>query len=193
MTRFVEHRRVTAKGTQGLILGLPGPGHGAFNPYQSLLYEEMQALGWEVKNYCFQWTPQTCSVVHLHWPESKWNSPSLVRSLFRGELFLQECYYWKRAGCRIVWTAHNLESNDVRSSQLSRWFWHRMHQRCDGIIYLSQVGMSQQMAAHKGLLGKPYTIIEHGDYRNVLQPGASRKSARLIVGLKKISKVIGFF
>jgi beta-1,4-mannosyltransferase len=174
------------------ILGLPGPQHGRFNPYQSLLYGEMEKLGWSVDDYRFRWIPRRASLVHLHWPEAKWNASSLWQSLMRGILFLNECEVWRRTGCKIVWTAHNYEAHDAKRTWLSGFFWRRLHKKCDGVVFLSQSSIPRLMDVHKGLERLPHVVIEHGDYKKILNPPFDRLAARREIGLVGNGSVVGF-
>ena len=174
------------------ILGLPGPRHGVFNPYQGQLYEEMEVLGWTVEDYGFHLKPKTASIVHLHWPEAKWSAPSSILALVRGLAFVAECEFWRRSGCRIVWTAHNADAHDVRLHRMSGMFWRQLHKRCDGVVFLSPSSIPQLCERYPIIQRLPHVVIQHGDYRNVLTQAVSREYVRSKLGLNQNASFIGF-
>lgn len=160
------------------LLAMP---RDTFNPYQSLLYEEMEKLGVEVR-YTFSLTPSRSlnqlllpletvlqrirgvQVVHVHWLHSfalyGCSRYPVLRRI--GQLWL---YVWlwtvRMTGMRLVWTAHNvlplaqLFADDLVARR-------RLIDATHLVITHSKATLIE--LAELGLVPRKSVVIPHGPY-----------------------------
>jgi hypothetical protein len=106
------------------VLAMPAFSNGKFNPYTSLLYEQMAGLGVEVMEFSriglLRGRPD---VWHMHWPEGTLIESSRIRTVARVVLLFACLGVAKIKGTKRVWTIHNLHTHEQPHPWIERWFW----------------------------------------------------------------------
>lgn len=180
-----------ARSTAGWSVPLSVEAEPAFrtrhaNPYNALLYEAVQGGGdVEVRELSvLRLAFGRARIVHLHWPDLTFLTarPSVV--LVRLLLFYGALAVARLRGARLVWTAHNLQPHEVRSTpalrRLEAWL---MARNLDAIIVLSASAESRLRAALPALAHVPVHVVLHGHYRDEYAFADTRADARARLGL----------
>jgi beta-1,4-mannosyltransferase len=180
-----------------LVVAFPAFVDSTLNPYNSLLYAQIQAQGQRVHE--FSWRRvlrlQLPDVLHVHWPERQVLAP---RRQFRQvvEFLLFRLYVWatRVRGGKLVWTAHNAFPHDRPRNALNLFLWTRFLTRLDGVIYLSGASQRQIETEFPVLCRKQSVVIQHGDYRDWLSTintsTARHRISRQSLGIPQDAKVI---
>jgi glycosyltransferase involved in cell wall biosynthesis len=175
------------------VLIFPNDKSAIGNPYCDLLYGNMRKQGVVTEAFTIfgvlfgRW-----EIFHLHWPEYYLASPPLKAAI--GTLGLLFCIVWARIrGTRVVWTAHNLHSHNLRYPKIERQFWRILTPMLDGYIALSDVSAARARTVFPALQSKIAAIIPHGDYRGAYPATLSKFEARKKLGLSDSDKVVLFF
>jgi beta-1,4-mannosyltransferase len=150
-----------------LVVAFPAFADGDLNPYNSLLYSHMQALGQPVLD--FGWRRvlrlQLPDVLHLHWPERQILAPGWrLRKIAEFVLFQVYLRAIRWRGGKVIWTAHNAFSHDKPRTALNVFLWKRFLSMLDGVIYLSGESRQRINAEYPVLKHKKSAVIRHGDY-----------------------------
>jgi beta-1,4-mannosyltransferase len=163
------------------------------NPYCDLLYGNMRRHGviaepCSISRALFgSW-----DIFHLHWPEYYLSTPPLKAAV--GTVGLLLCVLWLRlGGTRIVWTAHNLHSHNLRYPGIERQFWAIFTPLLHGYIALSDASAIQARSVFPPLRSKTVAVIPHGDYRAAYPATATKIDSRTKLGLSTSEKVVLFF
>jgi glycosyltransferase involved in cell wall biosynthesis len=149
------------------VTALPAFSSKELNPYNWLLYTNVQAAGQRVVEFSWRHVLklQVPDVFHVHWPERYALTPGwrwrkcVDFVLFR--LYLHAIRVW---GGKVVWTAHNAFAHDKARTKLNVYLWNSFLASVDGVIYLSSEGKRQIEANYPGLAKKESAVIQHGDY-----------------------------
>jgi len=149
------------------VTALPAFSSKELNPYNWLLYTNLQAAGQRVVEFSWRHVIklQAPDVFHVHWPERYALTPGwrwrkcLDFVLFR--LYLQLV---RIRGGKVVWTAHNAFAHDKARTRLNVYLWNSFLARVDGVIYLSMANKRQMEATYPVLVKKESAVIQHGDY-----------------------------
>lgn len=137
------------------------------NPFQSLLYAEMQALGWEVYDLDSAWSQfRRADILHLHWPDGFVFHPSLVKSISRFILLIGILKLYRLMGARVIWTVHNLQSHEHYHPRFEKYFWRILYRHLDAWIALNRFTESQIKTTNQ-LKDLPGQLIRHGLYPKV--------------------------
>lgn len=158
------------------------------NPYQSLLMQAQQELGWEtvegggggnfLRSALYRWNVDT---VHFHWLH-----PYVVRSTafgtrIRGIQFVVELMLLRLVGKRLTWTMHNLHSHDTKVKKLElffrRWaarFFHRIicHSEYAADLACERLRIPRekiQVTAHPNFIEHYPNEISRANARNQLE------------------------
>lgn len=173
------------------ILASPAFSNEKINPYNALLYREINAIQPVVTEYSHRRALlQRYDILHFHWPDGYINDPRLVKALRRILLLMIVIGCAKLKGGRIVWTVHNIVPHDAHHAQLSRMFMNWFVERCDGLIFMSE--QSKLTFSHYYNLQHilPAAIIPHGHYRNSYPPAIDQIPAKALLTLPTNKKVI---
>jgi beta-1,4-mannosyltransferase len=179
-----------------LVVAFPAFSDSRLNPYNSLLYAQIQAQGQRVQEFGWRRVVrlQLADILHVHWPERQVLAPGWrLRKL--GEFALFRFYLWAihLRGGKVVWTAHNAFPHDKPRNRLNVHLWTRFLGRLDGVIYLSEESRRQMQADYPVLRRKKSAVVQHGDYIEWLsamtQPSQERIS-RHSLGIPADAKVI---
>jgi glycosyltransferase involved in cell wall biosynthesis len=149
------------------VTALPAFSTKEFNPYNWLLYTNVQAAGQRVIEFSWRHVIklQVPDVFHVHWPEwyaltPGWNWRKSVDFV----LFHLYLRLIRMCGGKVVWTAHNAFAHDRAQTRLDVSLWKSFLARVDGIIYLSWESKRQIEGRYPVLAQKQWTVIQHGDY-----------------------------
>ncbi|ASJ07624.1 glycosyltransferase [Thermococcus pacificus] len=175
------------------IIALPAFRNRKINPYNSLLYENLIALGIRVEEFSvWKLVRGGYDIWHIHWPELVLNTPSYLMATLRAKAFLSLMGIARKRGIKIVWTVHNLRSHEGFHPKLEERFWERFLGMVDGHISLTSIGQEELFRTYPQLRRVPGFVIPHGHYRDVYPNNISRKQARALLGLPMDSRVILF-
>ena len=173
------------------ILAAPAFSNEKVNPYNSLLYREMDKLESDVNEYTHKKALlEKFNVVHFHWPDGYINKKNFFKSLQRVFLFASVITLAKLKGSKIVWTVHNVAPHDAYRPQLSKHFMNWFIKRCDGLIFMSDESKSTFLNLYSPPKTIQYTIIPHGHYRNSYPPAIGQAQAKAQLGLPQDKKVL---
>ncbi|NJE30175.1 glycosyltransferase [Thermococcus sp. 18S1] len=175
------------------IIALPAFRNREINPYNSLLYKNLIALGVRVEEFSvWKLVQERYDIWHIHWPELVLNTPSYLAASLRAKVFLSLIEIARKRGIKIVWTVHNLRSHEGFHPELEERFWERFLGMVDGHISLTSTGQEELFRTYPQLRRVPGFVIPHGHYRDVYLNNISREQARALLGLPMDSKVILF-
>jgi glycosyltransferase involved in cell wall biosynthesis len=176
------------------VLAWPAFRKQAANPHAALLARELIALGVEVVD----WTPvrallQPGNLWHIHHPETVVFPRSPARSAFEAITFLGLLWLARLRGARVLWTIHDLGSNDGLHPRLEAWFWKAFIPGLDAFICLSRSSRTLALERFPALLDRPAHIVPHGHYRDAYPHTVTRATARQRLGLPPEATVLLHF
>lgn len=175
------------------VFAAPAFSNEKVNPYNALLYRELQQLKVTVEEYRHSAALKNhADIAHFHWPDGDINRPSLGKSLQRMLLLFIMVYTLKSRGTKIVWTVHNTAPHDARRPQLSKMFMRWFARRCDGFIFMSEANRDTFFQKYETSPTSQHTIIPHGHYRSCYAPAIDQHSAKQQLGLNPDKKVLLF-
>lgn len=161
------------------ILALPAFSNKLSNPYNYLLYSNMNR---EVEIMEFSMVRvllKQYEVFHIHWPDAYLNAP-LSKAIFNTFAICIIFFVARLKGAKIVWTVHNIGSHDKKHRILSKIIEIALRIFCDGLIYLSEYSMRKHLeydtrfTASRRRLVK---VIPHGDYRDIYENSVTKEEA----------------
>jgi glycosyltransferase involved in cell wall biosynthesis len=119
-------------------------------PYTTSLYEAVEASDPTVEVQEFRvgrsWRARP-DLVHLHWPETAVQSPSLLKAATKSIVVVATLVVLRARGARIVWTLHNLRSHEGHHPRLESALRRAVAALTDGVVHLSDA--SQQLCADR--------------------------------------------
>lgn len=163
------------------------------NPYTADLYRAIQRRGATVRDLHYgRLLIERTDVIHLHWPDLSFLSgPRLYRHVCRLALFYGSLALSRRRGTVLVWTVHNVAAHEERSTARLRALNDRLLlKNVDGIISLTEQGITSARTAYPELADVPAEVIPHGHYRDSYAFGIGRTEARVRLGLDPDRPVI---
>lgn len=175
------------------ILASPAFSNEKVNPYNALLYRELQRLGVEVGEYRHsRLFEKSADLVHFHWPDGYINQKALTKTWMRILLLTATVYLLKLKGSKLVWTVHNTAPHDALRPKLSAAFMQWFTRRCDGFIFMSEANKAAFYQRYQPADNSRYAIIPHGHYRTCYPPAVSQLAAKQHLGLNAKKKVLLF-
>ena len=163
------------------------------NPYNSRLYTAVGALGVPVREFSYaRLLLSPPSIVHLHWPELTFLSgPRRWRHIARLVLFFGFFRIARLRGTRLVWTVHNLNSHEERSSRRIRAGYRFLLLRnVDAFMSLSKDGIAATRAMYPELENVPGYVTPHGHYRLDYDLTGDRTDARIELSIPGDARLI---
>jgi len=180
-----------------LVVAFPAFVDSNLNPYNSLLYAQIQARGQRIHEFTWRRVLklQLPDVLHVHWPERQILAPGWkLRKIAEAVLFRFYAWATRLRGGKIIWTAHNAFAHDKPRNRLNLFLWTRFLSRLDGIIYLSEESRRQIEGEFPVLRNKTSVVIQHGDYLEWLSTMNARAVPNTIsresLGIPADAKVI---
>lgn len=155
------------------------------NPYIAELYRHARAIDPDLEVVGFSPTRSwrsSADIVHVHWPENAWNSPSLARALIKSSLVLLTLALLRSRGASLVWTCHNLEPHETPNPRLEARLRPVFERLVDGVVHLTDSSVDAT-AGNPRLASKPTTVAPHGRYAPPPAGVPDRAEARRALGL----------
>lgn len=175
------------------LLAAPAFSNEKVNPYNALLYREIEKLNVTVEEYRHSVAlKKPADVVHFHWPDGDINRQSLAKSLQRIFLLMAVVTQLKMRGTKIIWTVHNTAPHDAFRPRLSHWFMQWFISRCNGFIFMSEANRAAFYSRYKPSPDSSSAIIPHGHYRSFYPAAIDRESAKTKLGLDPTKKILLF-
>lgn len=176
------------------VLAWPAFRKEAANPHAALLASELIAVGVDVSD----WTPVRAllrpgAIWHLHHPETVLYRRSVAASAFETIAFLGLLWLARLRGVRVIWTIHDLGSNDGLHPRLEAWFWRAFIPGVDAVVCLSERSRTMALARYPALVDRPAHIVPHGHYRDAYPHRMPRAEARQRLGLPPEATVLLHF
>jgi beta-1,4-mannosyltransferase len=142
------------------------------NPYTALLADPMQRCNVEVIEFGWNLRSFFSDVVHFHWPNDFFNTPTVQRQIqvWKNLLWLA---MFRAKGGHVVWTVHNAWPHDQskrRSLQLRTFL-----ALIDGIIFLNRTSKDIVLAEYAILRGKKSAVIPHGSFDELFSIPSKQK------------------
>lgn len=163
------------------------------NPYNASLYRAMQGLGVRVRDLSYVRLAVTrVDIVHLHWPSLTFLSGHRQWRVFaRLVCFFGALRVARLRGTRVVWTVHNVEAHEQRSTpRLRSWYRRLLLANVDGILALTNDGVDAARRAHPELAAVPAFVTPHGHYRDDYDFSIGRDAARERLALPDAATVV---
>jgi beta-1,4-mannosyltransferase len=176
------------------VLAWPAFRKQTANPHAALLAGELIAVGVDVSD----WTPVRAvlrpgRLWHLHHPETVLYRRNVAGAAFETLAFLGLLWLARLRGVRVVWTIHDLGSNDSLHPWLEARFWKAFIPGVDAVICLSERSRTMALARYPALVGRPAHIVPHGHYRDAYPHTLPRTEARRRLGLPPETTVVLHF
>lgn len=173
------------------ILASPAFANKKINPYNALLYGEMNAIAPGIAEYSHKkalW--EKFDILHFHWPDGFINPPGLLKAWQRVFLFALVIIAAKARGAKIVWTVHNIRPHDAWHPLLAQAFMNGFIRCCDGFIFMSEQSRKTFFEEYRLPAEIPNAIIPHGHYRNSYPAAIERSFARQQLGLPQEKQLL---
>jgi beta-1,4-mannosyltransferase len=164
------------------------------NPYQRLLYEQLETHGIEVGDrteFRIRWLVRNrrrIDLLHFHWPQGYWR-PQRRRGV-RGRaveaayllLFLVRLRVAKLLGFRIAWTIHQVDPHERATANIDRIGSLALARASDVLLTHDRATAAAARAA-LGEAAAHVGVVEHGSYIGVYPPGRPRAEVRRELGI----------
>ena len=164
------------------------------NPYQRLLYEQLAAKGFRVEpsgEFRVRWLLQarrSVDLLHFHWPQGYWRandrrrlSGPVARWAYLA-LFATRIATAKALGYGIAWTIHQVYSHDGAPSRVDR-IGAKMLARASRVLIAHDAATAASARAELGRAARDVTVVPHGSYLGVYEPGRGRDEVRAELGI----------
>jgi len=173
------------------VLAWPAFRKAAANPHAALLAGELRALGVDISD----WTPVRALVRpgqlwHIHLPETVVYRRSRLVAWSETLAFVLLLTLARWRGTKMLWTIHDLGSNDQHHPRLEEWYWRWYVRHIDAVIALSRDGLRLALARRPALAALPQHVIPHGHYRGAYPSELDRGTARRQLGIPDDAAVI---
>jgi beta-1,4-mannosyltransferase len=163
------------------------------NPYNARLYTAVHDQGVPVRDLSYlRLLINPPAVVHLHWPDLTFLSgPRRWRHVARLALFFGALRIARLTGTRLVWTVHNLDSHEERSTTRIRAAHRRLLlKNVDAFLSLTEDGLDAARRAYPELRDIPGYVTPHGHYRLDYDLTRERAEARRMLNLPQQSRLL---
>lgn len=173
------------------ILASPAFANQKVNPYNALLYNEINKIEPVVDEYSHKKAlRKDYDILHFHWPDGYINERSAAKAIQRILLLGFIIVVAKSRGRKIVWTVHNIVPHDAFHPRLSQAFMNWFVQRCNGLIFMSEQSRSTFMNHYQPKASIRSSIIPHGHYRNSYPPAIAGNLAKQRLGLPQDKQIL---
>lgn len=182
------------------IVASPAYKNESLNPYNALLYRDIEIAGHRVSEYSHKTAiTKQYDIIHLHWPDGYIDVANWVKVIQRALLLAIIIMVSKIKRAKLVWTVHNLEPHDAHHPKFSQWFLKQFAAVCDGFIFLTKEGSEKFASIYPAInisntnsKKRSAAIIPHGHYRNSYPPPIEQLAAKELLGIPKDKSVLLF-
>jgi beta-1,4-mannosyltransferase len=182
------------------IVASPAYKNESLNPYNALLYRDIEIAGHRVSEYSHKTAiTKQYDIIHLHWPDGYIDVANWVKVIQRALLLAIIIMVSKIKRAKLVWTVHNLEPHDAHHPKFSQWFLKQFTAVCDGFIFLTKEGSKKFATIYPDVnistdyrKKKRTAIIPHGHYRDSYPPPITQLAAKKSLGIPKDKSVLLF-
>jgi beta-1,4-mannosyltransferase len=191
---MTTHDRVADGRPPARVLAWPAFRKQAANPYGALLAAAIRKQGVVIDD----WTPlralvRRVDLWHVHHPDTVVYPRNTLHSALGTAVFAVLLYLAHWRGIRILWTVHDLDSNDGLHPWLEAWLWRYFLPRVDAFTCLTEGSLQLARERFPQLRGVPGYTITHGHYRDAYPNEMSQEQAREALGLPPQAKVLLYF
>ena len=164
------------------------------NPHAALLARALIRQGIDLAD----WTPLRAllrprQLWHLHHPETVLYRRNFLASALETLAFFGLLAAARARGTRVLWTIHDLGSNDGLHPRLEAWFWKVFTRRIDAFICLSERGRQLAIDRYPTLASLPACVVPHGHYLEAYPQTVTREEARAHLALPSDATVLLHF
>ncbi|NQX12424.1 glycosyltransferase family 4 protein [Microbacteriaceae bacterium VKM Ac-2855] len=195
MSASVQQRGSASKGADRRLVVEAEPAFRTAhaNPYNARLYTAMTAEGVLVRDMSWlRLLIARVDIVHLHWPDLTFLSGiRQYRVVARLVFFFAFLAVARARGTRLVWTAHNINSHEERSTAFLRgWYRKLLTRNLDAVICLSADGIAAMRSAYPELKDVPAYVTPHGHYRHDYDFAITRSEARRLLDIPQDARLL---
>lgn len=170
------------------------------NPYQRLLYSEIESAGIPCKgikgeDFTFQWLWSNRAkfrYMHLHWLYGVYDSQKSGLSRSKAMLFIIKLLFSRVLGYKLLWTVHNLISHEPSNMKLEVLVRKITARLVNQVIVHCDFAKSE-IRRLWGLKKAKIAVIPHGSYVGHYSNNVTREEARNKLGIDYGSFVFLFF
>lgn len=167
------------------VLAWPAYANREGNPYNYLIYNNIEKLGYPVQEFEFDILnilKYTFSfkykILHFHWPNYILSVSSpfhATRRLYTFFIFIRVLKFLKK---NIVWTVHNLESHESPYPGLEKKLYDFLYNQVDGFISLNKSGIEIIEERVPTPNNKYFKYIPHPNYKHYYSNYIDKNQAR---------------
>lgn len=168
----------------GIVDAWPARSNSNHNPFQSLLTESTESLGWKVREFSpVKSLLRRADIWHWHWPDGQFSQRSRIGAWIRLVALLVLLQRARLTGTPIVWTAHNIRGHEGKNRSVEDRFWPIFYRQVSAVHYLSESSRAAAVQRHPALAMKPSVVTHHGHYKDVYGAPISREEARATLNM----------
>ena len=155
------------------------------NPYTAMLYDAVKRVEpyIQVEDLTPISTLRRAAIWHIHWPEIALERRSRTLARARASSFVAAIRFARSRGTRVIWTAHNLDSQLSWHAQLEEAYMRSFVHCVDGVLALTRGGLDAVRDRHPCLRNVPARITPIGHYIDEYPNQILRRDARARFGL----------
>jgi beta-1,4-mannosyltransferase len=162
----------------------------ATNPYQRLLYAELEKLGIPVEpraRFDLGWllrARRRVRYLHFHWPQGFYRlawAPRVLAPLGLA-LFALRLLAARLLGYRIAWTVHQPRPHESGGARVDRTG-HRLLARASHVLLAHDRATADATERELGIPASRLKVVPHGSYVGVYPPGRPREVVRAELGI----------
>jgi beta-1,4-mannosyltransferase len=178
------------------ILMFPAHGNKNENRYIDIIVEALTNKGVNVSHWSKEATLQGGDIFHIHWPELISDIYLRPHQGLRGQIikynFFSTVARIKRAGGKVVWTAHDIQPHDPRIKELPfhKDLMNRFLPNVDAILSLTHAGIPMIADQLPAVRDKRFFVCHHPHYRNFHAGFGARDETRRRYGIAPQQKLL---
>jgi beta-1,4-mannosyltransferase len=183
----------------GFYWGSTGLDMDKTNPYGPLLARAMEKIGVElvsaqVEDLSKEWLNEhrgELDVLHIHWPHYTYTRPDLEESVANCSELMENLWYARHLGYKVVWTVHNLYPHESIHPELDRIARMAISEIGSALIVHCEYGRA--MVERRFHRTEGVFTIPHGNFIDAYPNEITRQKAREHLGLSNENFVYLFF
>jgi beta-1,4-mannosyltransferase len=181
------------------VLAWPAYSTKSNNPYNFLIYSEIEKMGHQVYEFDFNLKSiiefsfsRKYMIFHIHWPSNILTWSTALQARRRLGMFYIFLKIIKISGKKVVWTVHNLQSHESEHPQLQQRLYKMLYRHVDGFISLNKNGLEYIKESSPDKKRQKFCYIPHPHYKGYYQNDLTRAEARSKLGITEEKKVFLF-